>query len=179
MEYFFLNTDGDLACKLMAALQGAKRIGADTRCAPHGTSSLFAFLKVAQPSDLYQQPSFSIGVKTGAMDNIEPIDSLQTLFDKKYNCDILSPFNPAVTRAAFRVFPNPFEKYFKVQPVENLSEKFQVELFDVHGTLVTKNTLTKNQRIDTVHLPDGIYFLKLFNEKKSFVRKVIKAKPKP
>ncbi len=179
MEYLFLNTTGDLACKLMAALQGAKRIGADTRCAPNGTSSLFAFLKVAQPSDTYLQPSFSIGVKTAAMDGIEPIDTLQTLFDHQYNCALLKQFDPLATRAAFRVFPNPFEQFFKLQQLKKLSEAFEVELFDVHGTLVAKNTLIKQQQIDTAHLPDGIYFLKLFNEKKSFVQKVIKAKPKP
>ena len=33
METNFLQADGDLACKLMAALQGAKRVGADSRCA--------------------------------------------------------------------------------------------------------------------------------------------------
>ena len=44
MEARFLNASGDLACKLMAALQGANIIGADTRCNSNGTSSLFAFV---------------------------------------------------------------------------------------------------------------------------------------
>lgn len=45
MESKFKRTPGTLACKLMAALQGAKMVGADTRCAPNNSSSLFAFLK--------------------------------------------------------------------------------------------------------------------------------------
>ena len=44
METKFINSNGDLACKLMAALQGANIVGADTRCSANGTSSLFAFV---------------------------------------------------------------------------------------------------------------------------------------
>ncbi len=51
MEAHFLNTPGTLAQKLMSALQGANVIGADTRCADNNSSSLFAFLKVAAPTD--------------------------------------------------------------------------------------------------------------------------------
>src|SRR5215217_117700 len=51
MEARFNNEQGDLACKLMAALQGAKMIGADSRCTANGTSSLFAFVKVSKPAD--------------------------------------------------------------------------------------------------------------------------------
>ena len=39
MEARFLNSEGELACRLMAALQGAKVIGADTRCLDDGVSS--------------------------------------------------------------------------------------------------------------------------------------------
>ena len=48
----------------MAAMQGANIIGADTRCAGFGTSSLFAFLKVAQTDDLPGNPSLLVAVKT-------------------------------------------------------------------------------------------------------------------
>jgi uncharacterized Ntn-hydrolase superfamily protein len=50
IEARFRRAPGDLACKLMAGLQGGKIIGADTRCAPNGTSTLFAFVKVSQPT---------------------------------------------------------------------------------------------------------------------------------
>ncbi len=74
MEYRFRNESGDLACRLMAALQGAKVVGADTRCAPDGTSSLFAFLKVAQPTDSYDNPSFSISVcAPGIIHKLNPL----------------------------------------------------------------------------------------------------------
>ncbi len=86
MEARFLNEEGDLACKLMAALQGANMVGADTRCATNGTSSLFAFVKVAQPTDVFGSPSFLVSVRTADGAGIEPIDSLQTKFDLVKNC---------------------------------------------------------------------------------------------
>lgn len=88
MEAGFLNEPGDLSCKLMAALQGANVVGADTRCASNGTSSLFAFLKVAQPNDQFGSPSFSIAVTTSNGQGIEPIDALQNKFDNQHTCQI-------------------------------------------------------------------------------------------
>ncbi|MFK5856272.1 MAG: DUF1028 domain-containing protein, partial [Bacteroidota bacterium] len=64
MESRFINEEGDLACKLMAALQGANMVGADSRCASNGTSSLFAFVKVAQPDDVFGNPSFLQSLRT-------------------------------------------------------------------------------------------------------------------
>ncbi|MBE0640100.1 MAG: DUF1028 domain-containing protein [Bacteroidales bacterium] len=81
IESGFLNTEGTLPEKLMAALQGAKVPGADTRCMNEGTSSLSAFISVAKPGDLPGDfwchlvvPSTPYGV--------EPIDVLQELFDE-------------------------------------------------------------------------------------------------
>lgn len=81
MEQNFLDATGTLAERLMAALQGANVPGADTRCAPIGNSSLFAFLEVAQPDDPFDQPSLSLGVRVFGS-GIDPIDSLQILFDQ-------------------------------------------------------------------------------------------------
>jgi len=116
MEARFLNTEGDLACKLMAAMQGANVVGADTRCAPFGNSSLFAFLKVAQPSDAFGAPSLLLSVRTSGFQRIEPIDSLQSLFDRIYlpqstdslaACDSLTWINgetyTASTDVTFRI----------------------------------------------------------------------------
>ncbi len=88
MESRFLAEPGDLACKLMAALQGAKVLGADTRCASNGTSALFAYVKVAQLTDNFGSPSFTISVETASGAGIEPIDSLQVLFEMNHPaCD--------------------------------------------------------------------------------------------
>jgi len=80
MESRFLNTPGSLSEKLMASLQGAKVIGADTRCYDDQVSSLSAFLRVANsddsPNDLY----IDIIVEA-TPDFIDPIDVIQEEFN--------------------------------------------------------------------------------------------------
>ena len=65
----------------MSAMQGANVVGADSRCAANQSSALFAFLKVAAPTDSI--PSLSLGLRTHGGAMIEPIDSLQTLFNTR------------------------------------------------------------------------------------------------
>lgn len=83
METGFLETTGTLADKLMAAMQGAKRIGAQTSCASNQTSSKSAFLRVAKVEDLFTNyghltVDFNISKTAFAED---PIDVLQTTYD--------------------------------------------------------------------------------------------------
>ena len=83
METGFLNTTGTLADKLMGAMQGAKRIGADNRCTSNQTSSKSAFLRVAKTEDLftnYGHLTVDLNVsKTNVAE--DPIDVLQTTYD--------------------------------------------------------------------------------------------------
>jgi uncharacterized Ntn-hydrolase superfamily protein len=85
MQTRFLTTQGTLADRLMAALQGAKVIGADTRCAAHHTSSQSSFLRVAKMTDPYD--SLYLGLWMAYPQNysgifpVDPIDSLQTLYN--------------------------------------------------------------------------------------------------
>ncbi len=86
MQVRFLNTQGTLADRLMAALQGAKVIGADTRCAPRNSSSLSAFLRVAKPSNLPDSLWIDLWMAypqgfSGVVP-VDPIDSLQTLYNQ-------------------------------------------------------------------------------------------------
>lgn len=85
MQSRFLSTSGSLSDRLMAALQGAKVVGADTRCAPRNTSSQSSFIRVANITDpadsLYcdlwmAYPNSYIGLYP-----VDPIDSLQTLYN--------------------------------------------------------------------------------------------------
>jgi uncharacterized Ntn-hydrolase superfamily protein len=78
MQYAFLNTDGPLADRLMATLQAAKIIGADTRCASRGTSSQSGFIKVVRIGD-GNSPYLQIVVPDTPIGK-DPIDSLQTMF---------------------------------------------------------------------------------------------------
>lgn len=79
MHTTFLNTDGPLADRLMATLQAAKIIGADTRCASRNTSSESGFVKVVRIGD-GGTPYLQIVVPDTPV-GTDPIDVLQGMFD--------------------------------------------------------------------------------------------------
>ncbi len=178
IEARFLNAQGDLACKLMAALQGAKVPGADTRCANNGagTSSLFAFLKVSQPADPYGNPSFKVTVKTPGGFGIEPIDSLQVLFDAQKSC---TPSSVSETAdIPWRVFPNPAGDMLLLEILEsnwNPSTSVGFKLIDNTGRRVAKGTFKGRQmQLDLSDLPSGLYNLELVSEGLVLQRKVVR-----
>jgi uncharacterized Ntn-hydrolase superfamily protein len=178
IEARFLNAQGDLACKLMAALQGAKVPGADTRCANNGTgtSSLFAFLKVSQPSDPYGSPSFKVSVKTPGGFGIEPIDSLQVLFDAQRSC---TPSSVSETSdIPWRVFPNPAGDLLHLEILAsnwNPSTSVGYKLIDNNGRRVAKGTFKGRQtQLDLSDLPTGLYNLELVSEGLVLQRKVVR-----
>ena len=80
MENNFNTTSGTLSDKLMAALQGANLPGADTRCLDDGTSSLSAFIRVANPLD-DDNYFLDLNINNTSHGN-EPIDLLQELYDQ-------------------------------------------------------------------------------------------------
>ncbi len=79
MKTTFLNTQGALADKLMAALQAAKVVGADTRCAVRGTSSQSGFVKVVRIGD-GTSPYLQVIVPDTPV-GTDPIDLVQGEFD--------------------------------------------------------------------------------------------------
>lgn len=171
METQFLNEDGDLACKLMAALQGAKMVGADTRCNTNGTSSLFAFVKVSQPQDPFGIPSFRVSVRTHENAQIEPIDSLQTKFNLTRDCSLLSiPETPNFEKLFF-AYPNPSKNKLTIE--NKTKETFDLYLIDNLGKQIHRERLNDKSEIDVSKFGTGIYFLKITNEGGAFVKKII------
>ena len=84
IENNFNSTVGNLSDKLMAALQGANISGADSRCLDNGTSSLSAFIRVAEPFD--QNNSFLLDLNiNNTNNNQEPINLLQNLYNEWLN----------------------------------------------------------------------------------------------
>jgi len=81
MQARFLNTAGSLEERLMAALQGAKVPGADTRCMASGRSSISAFIRVAWPGDTTGALYLDLNVDDMPAP-YDPIDSLQILYDQ-------------------------------------------------------------------------------------------------
>jgi len=171
MESRFLNESGDLACKLMAALQGANIVGADSRCASNGTSSLFAFVKVAQPTDTFGDPSFKVSVRTQSNAGIEPIDSLQSKFDSEHICSVLNLNETQEFSNFFSVFPNPSSDFLTIQ--NKTESKFQIYIYDISGNLIVTQYLQKEMTLDISEYTAGAYFLKLVNEQGSLSKKII------
>ena len=79
MKFVFLNTSGPFADRLMAALEAAKVIGADKRCAPEGKSSISAYIKVARIGD--DGIPYLSEVVSNTIDSTDPIDLLRVKFD--------------------------------------------------------------------------------------------------
>lgn len=162
MESRFLNEPGDLACKLMAALQGAKVPGADTRCANNGegTSSLFAFLKVAQPQDEYGNPSLLLGVKTPGGAGIEPIDSLQSLFNGQHSCS--QSVGITASKPELNVYPNPTHGILHINRSDADYSVYNYLLRDAYGRRAAEGRIeSANHSLDLSALQKGFYVLEL------------------
>jgi uncharacterized Ntn-hydrolase superfamily protein len=172
MEAGFLNTEGDLACKLMGALQGANIVGADFRCTNNGTSSLFAFVKVAQPSDTFGDPSFLLSVRTGSNDQIEPITELQILFDESSDCESLS-LSEFDNDFPFSVYPNPSNDFVSLKAL-NDSETYNLTIISITGAVVYTSDFISNTVIDVSGISKGIYFINISNKIASYTSKWIK-----
>jgi len=172
MEARFLRAEGDLACKLMAALQGAKMVGADSRCTGNGTSSLFSFVKVSQPADLFGSPSFLLSVRTTSGAGIEPIDSLQTLFDAVHTCEGTGVGVNNSLKSDFRIYPNPSSE--KVNTENKNGGIYLLELIDLTGRPIIRRTLNQRAEIDISFLTNGIYLVRVSDKNSIFVRKFVK-----
>lgn len=155
MEARFLTSSGALADRLMAALQGANVVGADTRCADNGTSSLSAFLRIAKPGDVDDDLYLDLNVPSLPA-GMEPIDSLQSLYD---NWLLTSAHEPSATSA--RIFPNPASGHITVQTGK---QKCLVEFYNTVGTRVCTSTIYEpNETLEPV-LPAGVYFVRVIHE---------------
>jgi uncharacterized Ntn-hydrolase superfamily protein len=174
MEAQFLRADGDLACKLMAALQGANVVGADTRCASNGSSSLFAFVKVAQSTDTFGFPSFVVSMRSKNGEGIEPIDSLQTLFDLVHDCNTVGLMDKDI-HSGIRVYPNPMHDHIIIEiPFD---EPAEFALYNSQGILImNQKEMSSGKNILQISngLPDGIYFYRLKAGNELFGGKLVK-----
>ena len=89
MESKFITTAGPLTHKLMAALQGAKVPGADSRCLEEGISTYSAFIRVAKTNDeneYYMDLNVNSVIPYFSQNGIwiDPIDTLQILYNEWY-----------------------------------------------------------------------------------------------
>jgi uncharacterized Ntn-hydrolase superfamily protein len=148
MEARFRRAKGTMACRMMEAMQGANSIGADTRCEPNGTSSLFAFLKVAKSTDKADKPYISLSVLTSNGERVEPINELQRLFDQSYACSTVDVEEENII-ATF--YPNPSNGFLHFSIPQT-----DIQIYDANGNL-TFNMSGTFKSIDCSGLSNGVY----------------------
>lgn len=170
METNFNNAEGDLSCKLMAALQGANVVGADSRCASDGTSSLFAFVKVSQPGDAFGSPSFLLSVRTHDNSGIEPIDSLQVLFDQNVTCGSLGIEN--ADPDPHQLYPNPATQSLTLySAVPNGITAYRI--CDSSGKVVAEGRFQTELTLATSGFASGFYTVEISYGETRTVRKLL------
>jgi uncharacterized Ntn-hydrolase superfamily protein len=146
MQSKFLNTQGNLAEKLMAALQGAKVVGADTRCAPRNSSSLSAFLRVAQsgnqPDSLWLDLWMAYPASWSGVVPVDPIDSLQTLYNQ-WKTILNACVRPPKTMPSVAVTRQSEEMVTFTLKGYNPLPGTMLKIFDVTGRIVLKEAVDK------------------------------------
>lgn len=91
-EQAIINTPGDIAEKLMAAMEAARDRGGDVRCAPFGKSAHVGFMLLARPGDIDGTCGqhngcangdylMSLNVPFQVIEDPDPVDQLRDLFD--------------------------------------------------------------------------------------------------
>jgi uncharacterized Ntn-hydrolase superfamily protein len=184
MKARFLNTPGMLAIKLMAALQGAKVVGADTRCTGYNTSSSSAFIRVAKSTDPQNGPywlDLSVNIPNTYLTNHDPIDSLQVLFNIWLSTVGLTGFSNNVPSefTLYQNYPNPFNPVTTIS--FDLAKESTVKLvvYNMIGTEVA--VLINNLHFpagnfdfafDAGNLASGVYIYKLISDNFSDSRKM-------
>lgn len=175
----FMNTNGTMADKLMAALQGAKVIGADTRCNPT-RSSISAFLRVARPTDPQNGPYWlDLNVQTVPSPR-DPIDSLQVLYNQWLITGLSN--NQNIYPESFTLYqnyPNPFNPKSTITfDIAKLSY-VKLSVYDVSGkeiAVLADNMFHRGQysvNFDASEFASGIYIYRLQSDEFSDTKKMI------
>ena len=167
MQNRFLNSPGTLAERLMAALQGANVIGADTRCAsPYQSSSLSAFLRVGKPDNSYDSLYLDLWMAypqtwSGPVP-VDPIDSLQTLFDQWQITTTLKDPKATVSLHVTVMYTEDGKVLFDFSECpENIH--LTLEILDLAGRLLESRTVNnKIELVDPTGIASrGIYFYRV------------------
>lgn len=184
MKARFLNTTGILAVRLMAALQGAKVVGADTRCAVNGTSSSSAFIRVAKSTDPQSGPywlDISVRMANPIPYGKDPIDSLQNMFNVWLATVGLAGYSNQVPEdfMLYQNYPNPFNPVTTIKFDIAKPSNVKLVIYDMVGNEVAVlvdnlpfNSGSYEYAFDASNLASGVYIYKLISENFSDSKKM-------
>ena len=144
METALLNTEGTLAIRLMAALQGANIPGADARCLQEGVSSKSAFIRVARPGDSVVNYYLELNVPETPF-GVEPIDALQALFD-----EWLITNTSNLPSIKVEIAPNPSKEMvqFSFESIDNIRGG-QITFYDIGSKQLAQKTIDNTDVVIT------------------------------
>jgi uncharacterized Ntn-hydrolase superfamily protein len=178
----YMNTPGTMADKLMAALQGAKVIGADTRCNPT-RSSISAFLRVAKPTDPQSGPYWlDLNVQT-VPNPKDPIDSLQVLYNQWLLTGISN--NQNIYPETFSLnqnYPNPFNPVTTITFDIGKLSFVKLAVYDMTGSevaVLSENMFHRGRysvNFDASGLASGVYLYQLRADEYVATKKMIVVK---
>ena len=174
MENNFNETEGPLHAKLMAAMQGANMVGADTRCTSEGTSSLSSFLRVAEPDD--DPDDLWLELWVGATDEgEEPIDVLQEMYDSFFATGF---DNQKIRQVQPKVYPNPAHHTVTVEFSKAAPDRLVLVSADGQKVMEKEMSGLKNRiTLNLENLNKGFYIIrsyignKIISNDKVFVTK--------
>ena len=170
MEDNFNNTNGTLADKLMAAMQGANFAGADSRCLADGTSSTTAYLLVYKADDDPNDPYIRLNIGQQPA-GTEPIDLLQTAYDNFLGVD------DNLLNSKIVIAPNPVKNQLALSLVNGVVLQ-KLSVLDVNGkevqALLFQDGSKLNHEFNVSDLSVGMYFLKVATSEGTVTKKFIK-----
>lgn len=85
------------------------------------------------------------------------------------DCDLLSVSD--VEQFEVIVSPNPFKNQIKIQ---GLNDKYQIEIFDIHGKKIYSASLYNDKSINLSHFQSGLYLVEIRSKTKTKQLKLIK-----
>ncbi len=160
MEARFLRAEGDIACRLMEALEGANVPGADARCLNRGISSLSAFLRVARPTDTLGGFQYEINLPY-VSSGIEPIDSLRSLFELAGGCVAVSKKSEVIPQDLQVVYEPNTQILFISGTTQSVAH---LRISNLQGQQVIFNRITVPAQIDCSNYPSGWWIYSLQGE---------------
>ena len=166
MENRFLTTSGTLAERLMASLQGANVVGADTRCATSNRSSISAFIRVARPGDTTGVYYLDLTSHSSAPGQ-EPIDTLQSYFNEWL---LTGKEETVLETSGLSVYPNPTSDQVVFEFADRQATSFTIILIDETGKRILVDTVKDGRHeVDVSHLASGLYFYQVFDANGSLI----------
>jgi len=182
MQSRFLRETGTLADKMMAALQGAKVIGADTRCTGRNTSSISAFIRMGRTQDTSGTLYLDLNVNDTPVGR-DPIESLQILYNNWLtSIKNISTEIPASIEL-YQNYPNPFNpntniKFDIPRDARGGTQDVRIVIYNVLGNEVAMlvnddlNAGTYEVTWYSDGMPSGVYYYKLYTGENTLTKRM-------